>query len=161
MVEEAGADCLIGIINAYPTGIGKEETVLSIFGREAAWQEWSEPLRALGGRSAHAGTEPGMAAALFAALIVVSTLGFVACQPKTVVVEKVETKVVEDARPHASRDLVEAREDVLGAGLSGGDSGLEEDAERVTGQTQRASPCAACSRSFLGSRPARWGCGAP
>lgn len=71
MARDAGADCLIGIINAYPTGIGKDETVLSVFGREAVWQAWSEPLRALGGRSAHAGTDPGMAAALFAALFTV------------------------------------------------------------------------------------------
>ncbi len=33
--------------------------------------------------------------AVFAALIIVSTLVLAACQPKTVIVEKIQTKVVE------------------------------------------------------------------
>ena len=62
------ASWLIGIINAYPTAIGKAETVLSVVGEAEVWQAWEKPIRALGGSSAHVGTEAGMLAALFAAL---------------------------------------------------------------------------------------------
>ena len=63
-----GASWLIGIINAYPTAIGKAETVLSVVGEAEVWQAWEKAIRTLGGSSARVGTDAGMLAALFAAL---------------------------------------------------------------------------------------------
>lgn len=68
LLSAEDANWLIGIINAYPTAIGKAETVLSVVGAPAVWQDWEAVIKALGGSSAHVGTEPGMLAALFAAL---------------------------------------------------------------------------------------------
>lgn len=68
LLSAEDANWLIGIINAYPTAIGKAETVLSVVGAPAVWQDWEAVIKALGGSSAHVGTEAGMLAALFAAL---------------------------------------------------------------------------------------------
>lgn len=68
MLSDNGAQWLIGIINAYPTAIGKPETVLTMVGAEATWEAWKPVIKALGGGSTHVGTEPAMVAALFAAL---------------------------------------------------------------------------------------------
>jgi 3-hydroxyisobutyrate dehydrogenase-like beta-hydroxyacid dehydrogenase len=68
MLASYGADWLIGIINAYPTAIGKAETVLSVVGEPAVWERWQKAIRTLGGSSGHVGTDPAMIAALFAAL---------------------------------------------------------------------------------------------
>ncbi len=68
LLSAEGANWLIGIINAYPTAIGKAETVLSVVGAPAVWQDWEAVFKTLGGSSAHVGTEAGMLAALFAAL---------------------------------------------------------------------------------------------
>jgi 3-hydroxyisobutyrate dehydrogenase-like beta-hydroxyacid dehydrogenase len=68
MLTEKGASWLIGIINAYPTTIGKPETVLTVVGDHDVWEKWKEAIKALGGNSTHVGTKAGMLAALFAAL---------------------------------------------------------------------------------------------
>ena len=68
MLQENGAEWLIGIINAYPTMIGDANTVLSIVGDAGVWRRWEKVIRTLGGASDHFGTEAGMAAVLFAAL---------------------------------------------------------------------------------------------
>lgn len=68
MLSENGASWLIGIINAYPTAIGLPETVLTIVGEEEVWERWAPSIKVLGGRSARVGGQPGMLAALFAAL---------------------------------------------------------------------------------------------
>lgn len=68
LLSDSGADWLIGIINAYPAAIGKGETVLSIAGARDVWETWKPVITALGGSSAHVGTDPGMLPALFAAL---------------------------------------------------------------------------------------------
>jgi 3-hydroxyisobutyrate dehydrogenase-like beta-hydroxyacid dehydrogenase len=68
LLSDNGAAWLIGIINAYPTAIGKPETVLSIVGGEDVWERWQSVIKALGGSSTRFGDEAGMAAALFAAL---------------------------------------------------------------------------------------------
>ncbi|MFQ5621899.1 MAG: hypothetical protein ACE5FS_00750, partial [Paracoccaceae bacterium] len=57
-----------GIINAYPTAIGKPETVLLTVGAEDTWKRWEPAIKVLGGSSAHVGTDAAMLAALFAAL---------------------------------------------------------------------------------------------
>ena len=68
LLSENGAAWLIGIINAYPTAIGKPETVLSIVGATDVWDTWKPVITALGGSSTRVGAEAGMLAALFAAL---------------------------------------------------------------------------------------------
>jgi 3-hydroxyisobutyrate dehydrogenase-like beta-hydroxyacid dehydrogenase len=68
LLSAQGANWLIGIINAYPTAIGKPDTVLTVVGDPAVWQDQAKAIRALGGSSTHVGTEAGMLAALFAAL---------------------------------------------------------------------------------------------
>ena len=68
LLSENGAAWLIGIINAYPTAIGKSETVLITVGTADVWETWKPVITALGGSSTHVGAEAGMLAALFAAL---------------------------------------------------------------------------------------------
>jgi 3-hydroxyisobutyrate dehydrogenase-like beta-hydroxyacid dehydrogenase len=68
LLTQNRADWLIGIINAYPTAIGKPETVLLMVGEHAVWENWQQAIQTLGGASTHVGTEAGMLAALFAAL---------------------------------------------------------------------------------------------
>jgi 3-hydroxyisobutyrate dehydrogenase-like beta-hydroxyacid dehydrogenase len=68
LLTENGASWLIGIINAYPTAIGRPETVLSVVGAEEVWQRWKPAILALGGSSERVGGEARMVAALFAAL---------------------------------------------------------------------------------------------
>jgi 3-hydroxyisobutyrate dehydrogenase-like beta-hydroxyacid dehydrogenase len=68
LLSDNGADWLIGIINAYPTAIGKPETVLTTVGATDVWETWQPLVKALGGSSTRVGAEAGMAAALFAAL---------------------------------------------------------------------------------------------
>jgi len=68
LLTAQGAHWLIGIINAYPTAIGKAETVLTVVGDPAVWKNCRDAIKTLGGSSAHVGTEAGMCAALFAAL---------------------------------------------------------------------------------------------
>ncbi len=68
MLTAAGAQWHIGMINAYPSGIGKKETAILCAGPPEVWARWSETIRALGGASAHVGTEaisiPGLLAAM-------------------------------------------------------------------------------------------------
>lgn len=68
LLSHNGASWLIGIINGYPTAIGKAETVLTVVGEPEVWQSWQHAITTLGGSSRHVGTEAGMLAALFAAL---------------------------------------------------------------------------------------------
>lgn len=63
-----GAEYMIGIINAYPSGIGKPETTIITVGAEDTWARHSDVIKTLGGSSSYVGTEPSALAALFAAL---------------------------------------------------------------------------------------------
>jgi len=71
MLTTAGAQWHIGMINAYPSGIGKAETAILCAGPPEVWDRWQDTIRALGGASAHVGTEaaavPGLFAAMFTA----------------------------------------------------------------------------------------------
>ena len=71
MLTAAGAQWHIGMINAYPSGIGKEETTILCAGPPEVWDRCGDAIRALGGASAHVGTEaaaiPGLFAAMFTA----------------------------------------------------------------------------------------------
>ena len=68
LLSDNNANWLIGIINAYPTAIGKNETVLTMVGDPEVWKSWQKAITTLGGSSRHVGTDAGMLAALFAAL---------------------------------------------------------------------------------------------
>ena len=68
LLSKNNAAWLIGIINAYPTAVGKSETVLTVVGDAEVWESWEAAIKTLGGSSTHVGTEAGKLAALFAAL---------------------------------------------------------------------------------------------
>jgi 3-hydroxyisobutyrate dehydrogenase-like beta-hydroxyacid dehydrogenase len=68
LLSDNGAGWMIGIINAYPTGIGNRETVLITVGTEEVWDACKPIVKALGGSSIRVGADAGMVAALFAAL---------------------------------------------------------------------------------------------
>jgi 3-hydroxyisobutyrate dehydrogenase-like beta-hydroxyacid dehydrogenase len=68
LLSEKGADWLLGMINAFPTSVGKEETVLLTVGRQDVWERWESLIKTLGGGSRRVGDQPGMLPTLFAAL---------------------------------------------------------------------------------------------
>jgi 3-hydroxyisobutyrate dehydrogenase-like beta-hydroxyacid dehydrogenase len=68
MLTAAGAQWHIGMINAYPSGIGKVETAILCAGPSEVWDRWGDAIRALGGASAHVGTDPAAIPGLFAAM---------------------------------------------------------------------------------------------
>ena len=74
-MQEHGAAYLIGMINAYPTEIGDEETTIITVGSEGAWGEYESVIKALGGKSTCVGEQPAKLATLFAALAT-TRLGF-------------------------------------------------------------------------------------
>jgi len=71
LLESAGAEWMVGIINAYPHMIGNGETVLSVVGTDEQWEALGPIIKAMGGSSVHVGNEAGMLAALFAGLFTV------------------------------------------------------------------------------------------
>ena len=70
-LEGAGAEWMIGIINAYPHMIGNEDVVLSVVGTEEQWTSHSPIITSMGGNSVRVGDQAGMLAALFAGLFTV------------------------------------------------------------------------------------------
>jgi 3-hydroxyisobutyrate dehydrogenase-like beta-hydroxyacid dehydrogenase len=68
LVTGAGADWLIGMINAYPSGIGKVETPILCASPTKVWDEYGDVIRTLGGASEHVGTSPAAIPGLFAAM---------------------------------------------------------------------------------------------
>ena len=71
MLTAAAAQWHIGMICAYPSGIGKEETAILCAGPPEVWDRWGDTIRVLGGASTHVGTDaaaiPGLFAAMFTA----------------------------------------------------------------------------------------------
>ncbi len=67
-LQSQGADFLIGMINAYPTRIGEDETIIITAGPEAIWTQYAPVIKILGGKSTYVGDQPAALAALFAAL---------------------------------------------------------------------------------------------
>jgi len=67
-LESHGADFLLGMINAYPSKVGEDETTIITVGAEATWAEYRPVMKALGGKSTCVGDQPAALAALFAAL---------------------------------------------------------------------------------------------
>lgn len=68
MLLAADARWQIGMINAYPSGIGKPETAILCAGPVNVWEATGDIVRSLGGASAHVGTEPAAIPGLFAAM---------------------------------------------------------------------------------------------
>jgi len=67
-VRDQDADLLVGMINAYPAGIGEAGTTIITAGSEAAWKAYGDMILTLGGSSTYVGGNPAALAALFAAL---------------------------------------------------------------------------------------------
>ncbi len=67
-LQSRGADYLFGMINAYPTKIGEDQTTIITAGQEAAWTEYAPVIKVLGGQSTYVGDQPAALAVLFAAL---------------------------------------------------------------------------------------------
>lgn len=70
-LTERGADFILGMINAYPSGIGGAGTSILAVGRSEAWDRYGGIIRQLGGKSAYVGETPSALAALFAGLFTV------------------------------------------------------------------------------------------
>lgn len=71
MLGERGAAYMLGMINAYPSGIGKADTTILTVGSVGTWDRYSDIIRILGGKSANVGERPSALAALFAGLFTV------------------------------------------------------------------------------------------
>jgi 3-hydroxyisobutyrate dehydrogenase-like beta-hydroxyacid dehydrogenase len=67
-LESKGADYLLGMINAYPSKVGEDETTIITVGSESTWAEYQSLIKVLGGKSTYAGDQPAALAVLFAAL---------------------------------------------------------------------------------------------
>jgi 3-hydroxyisobutyrate dehydrogenase-like beta-hydroxyacid dehydrogenase len=67
-LEAQGADYMLGMINAYPSDIGKDTTAILTVSSSDTWHNFGEVVRKLGGASQRVGSEAGALAALFAAL---------------------------------------------------------------------------------------------
>ena len=68
LIAEDGGQWLFGAINAYPSNVGKPETVLLTVGSEDVWEQWKHMIKTLGGSSERVGDAAGILAVLFAAL---------------------------------------------------------------------------------------------
>ncbi|MBT8459546.1 MAG: NAD(P)-binding domain-containing protein [Boseongicola sp.] len=64
----AGATWQIGMINAYPSGIGKDETSILCAGPEEVWAATEGFVKTMGGASAYVGTTAAAIPALFSAM---------------------------------------------------------------------------------------------
>ena len=64
----AGADWLIGMINAYPSGIGNAESSILCASPREVWDKYGDIICTLGGASEHIGTAPAAIPGLFAAM---------------------------------------------------------------------------------------------
>jgi 3-hydroxyisobutyrate dehydrogenase-like beta-hydroxyacid dehydrogenase len=67
--EGKNALYLDGVIIAYPSGIGNDETLLVVGGSEEAWQNGERPIMCLGGSSMYVGANLGATIALEEALV--------------------------------------------------------------------------------------------
>lgn len=65
------ASYMLAMINAYPSGIGSEETTILTVASPGTWLTYEPILLTLGGRSACIGQEPSALAAMFAGLFAV------------------------------------------------------------------------------------------
>jgi 3-hydroxyisobutyrate dehydrogenase-like beta-hydroxyacid dehydrogenase len=68
LVHDNNAECVVGAICSYPTGIGKEGTCILVAGAEEVWRQNEAIIRAMGPASDYIGENVASLAALFAAL---------------------------------------------------------------------------------------------
>ena len=68
LLTGAGAGWLIGMINAYPSMIGKAESSILCACPEEVWDKYGDIIRTLAGASEHIGTLPAAIPGLFAAM---------------------------------------------------------------------------------------------
>jgi len=71
VLSERGADFMLGMINAYPSGIGSSDASILAVGLSETWDRYGDIIRQLGGKSACVGETPAALAALFAGLFTV------------------------------------------------------------------------------------------
>jgi len=67
-VESHGAQCLIGMIATFPSGIGQADSAIVTIGDEDVWNDCAPILKTLAGKSACIGTSPKALAAIYASL---------------------------------------------------------------------------------------------
>ena len=67
-VEGRGAQCLIGMIASFPSGIGQSDSAIVTVGNETAWNQYAPILKTLAGKSTYIGTSPKALAAIYASL---------------------------------------------------------------------------------------------
>ena len=67
-IEAQGADCLIGMIATFPSGIGNAESAIVTVGPERVWNNCEELIKKLAGKSNYIGSNVTALAALFGAL---------------------------------------------------------------------------------------------
>lgn len=67
-IQQNDAECLIGMIFAYPSGIGQEDTKIVTAGSEAVWNECQSIIKIMGPASTYIGTHSASIAALFSAI---------------------------------------------------------------------------------------------
>lgn len=68
LVHDNNADCVVGAICSYPSGVGKAGTCILVAGSEAVWQQNEAIIRAMGPAADFIGENVASLAALFAAL---------------------------------------------------------------------------------------------
>ncbi len=68
LIENQGAQCLIGMIATFPSGIGHADSAIVTIGVEDVWNDCAPILRTLAGKSAYIGTSPKALAAIYASL---------------------------------------------------------------------------------------------
>jgi 3-hydroxyisobutyrate dehydrogenase-like beta-hydroxyacid dehydrogenase len=68
MVKDNNAECVVGAICSYPSGIGKDGTCILVAGAEEVWRQNEAIIRAMGPASDFIGENVASLAALFAAL---------------------------------------------------------------------------------------------
>ena len=71
ILSDRGAGYMLGMINAYPSGIGKDDTTILTIGSAGSWDKYGDIIKTLGGKSANVGEQPSALAALFAGLFTV------------------------------------------------------------------------------------------
>ena len=71
MLTERGADFMLGMINAYPSGVGEKNASILTVCRSQTWDRYGTIIKQLGEKSAHVGETPSALAALFAGLFTV------------------------------------------------------------------------------------------
>lgn len=67
-VRANGADCVVGTIAAYPSGIGQNDTAILISGSKEIWESHKAMIQTIGPASVYIGSNVAALAALFSAL---------------------------------------------------------------------------------------------